>query len=76
MLLTRPDVLQAEHNLKSANANIGSARAAFFPSISLTASGGVGSGELSSLFSHGAGVGHSPRASACRFSAAAITRRN
>ena len=56
VLLTRPDVLQAEHNLKSANANIGSARAAFFPSISLTASGGVGSGELSSLFSHGAGV--------------------
>lgn len=56
VLLKRPDVLQAEHNLKSANANIGSARAAFFPSISLTASGGVGSGELSSLFSHGAGV--------------------
>ncbi|WBL72984.1 efflux transporter outer membrane subunit [Serratia liquefaciens] len=56
VLLNRPDVLEAEHNLKAANANIGSARAAFFPSISLTASGGVGSGELSSLFSQGAGV--------------------
>ncbi|CAI0806303.1 efflux transporter outer membrane subunit [Serratia ficaria] len=56
VLLNRPDVLEAEHNLKSANANIGSARAAFFPTISLTASGGVGSSELSSLFSHGAGV--------------------
>lgn len=56
VLLNRPDVLEAEHNLKSANASIGSARAAFFPSISLTASGGVGSGELSSLFSKGAGV--------------------
>jgi multidrug efflux system outer membrane protein len=56
VLLNRPDVLEAEHNLKSANANIGSARAAFFPTISLTANGGVGSSELSSLFSHGAGV--------------------
>ncbi|CAI1888817.1 efflux transporter outer membrane subunit [Serratia proteamaculans] len=56
VLLNRPDVLEAEHNLKAANANIGSARAAFFPSISLTASGGIGSGELSSLFSKGAGV--------------------
>ncbi len=56
VLLNRPDVLQAEHNLKAANANIGSARAAFFPSISLTASGGIGSSELSSLFNHSVGV--------------------
>ncbi|EHD20815.1 MULTISPECIES: efflux transporter outer membrane subunit [Brenneria] len=56
VLLQRPDVLAAEHTLKSANADIGAARAAFFPSLTLTASGGVGSGALSSLFSHGAGV--------------------
>jgi len=56
VLLSRPDVLEAEHNLKAANANIGSARAAFFPSVSLTTSAGVGSGELSSLFRHGAGI--------------------
>lgn len=55
-LLNRPDVLQAEHNLKSANASIGAARANFFPSISLTASGGVGSGDLSGLFKNGAGI--------------------
>ena len=53
VLLTRPDIQEAEHNLKSANADIGAARANFFPSISLTASAGVGSDSLSSLFSHG-----------------------
>ncbi|WBV24314.1 efflux transporter outer membrane subunit [Pantoea piersonii] len=56
VLLNRPDVLEAEHDLKSANASIGAARANFFPSISLTASGGVSSADLSSLFKHGAGV--------------------
>lgn len=56
VLENRPDVLEAEHNLKSANASIGAARANFFPSISLTASGGVGSSELSSLFKNGAGI--------------------
>lgn len=55
-LINRPDVLQAEHNLKAANASIGAARANFFPSISLTASGGVGSADLSSLFKNGAGI--------------------
>lgn len=55
-LLNRPDVLEAEHNLKSANASIGAARANFFPTISLTASGGVGSADLSSLFKNGAGI--------------------
>ncbi|QHJ01009.1 efflux transporter outer membrane subunit [Xylophilus rhododendri] len=54
VLLGRPDVLQAEHQLKSANANIGAARAAFFPSLSLTASGGVASAALAGLFSGGA----------------------
>lgn len=53
VLLMRPDIQEAEHNLKVANANIGAARASFFPSISLTASAGVGSDSLSSLFNHG-----------------------
>lgn len=56
VLLTRPDVLQAEHQLKSANANIGAARAAFFPSLSLTASTGLASTELSDLFSDGGSI--------------------
>ncbi|MEG3133886.1 efflux transporter outer membrane subunit [Rouxiella sp. T17] len=56
LLLRRPDVVEAEHNLLSENADIGAARANFFPTISLTASAGVGSSSLSSLFSHGANV--------------------
>lgn len=54
VLLARPDVLAAEHDLKSANANIGAARAAFFPSVSLTATGGLASSVLSDIFSGGA----------------------
>jgi outer membrane protein, multidrug efflux system len=50
VLLQRPDVLQAEDQLRAANADIGAARAAFFPSISLTGSGGVASLALSRLF--------------------------
>ncbi|WP_291383243.1 efflux transporter outer membrane subunit [Achromobacter sp. UBA5777] len=53
LLVVRPDIRQAENRLRSANANIGAARANFFPTISLTASAGVGSDSLSSLFSHG-----------------------
>ncbi|WDS35128.1 efflux transporter outer membrane subunit [Pseudoxanthomonas sp.] len=53
VLLQRPDVLSAEHTLKAANANVGAARAAFFPTISLTASTGRGSDALSSLFDSG-----------------------
>lgn len=53
VLLSHPDVLYAEHTLKSANANIGAARAAFFPTISLTATAGRSSSDLNNLFSAG-----------------------
>jgi outer membrane protein, multidrug efflux system len=52
VLVTRPDVLQAEQQLAAADANIGAARAAFFPSIALTASAGTASSQLSDLFSN------------------------
>ena len=48
-LFLRPDIQQAEHSLKSANANIGAARAAFFPSITLTGNYGYASREMSNL---------------------------
>jgi multidrug efflux system outer membrane protein len=54
VLLKRPDVLQAEDQLKGENANIGAARAAFFPTISLTAAAGTASTALSGLFTGGA----------------------
>jgi multidrug efflux system outer membrane protein len=53
LLTHRPDILSAEHTLRAANANIGAARAAFFPSIQLTASGGTASNRLKNLFSAG-----------------------
>lgn len=56
VLLLRPDVLQAEHLLRAQNANIGAARAAFFPSIRLTGAVGTASDELSGLFGSGTGT--------------------
>ncbi len=56
VLLRRPDVRQAEHQLKAANADIGAARAAFFPRISLTAAMGTASSDLSGLFKSGSGA--------------------
>jgi len=56
VLLARPDVVQAEDQLKGANANIGAARAAFFPQITLTGSGGLTSTALSSLFHASSGA--------------------
>jgi outer membrane protein, multidrug efflux system len=53
VLLSRPDIMTAEHRLKAANAYIGAARAAFFPRISLTTSIGTASAELSDLFKSG-----------------------
>ena len=56
VLARRPDVVMAEHQLKSANANIGAARARYFPSISITGSIGTASPQINGLFGSGAGV--------------------
>lgn len=56
VLLSRPDILEAEALLKAASANIGAARAAFFPRITLVSSVGFGSDELGGLFTEGASV--------------------
>ena len=55
VLQQRPDVLAAEHSLQQAQLNIGVARAAFFPTITLTGSAGTASTELSGLFKSGSG---------------------
>lgn len=72
LLLLRPDILEAEHTLRAANANIGAARAAFFPSISLTGSTGTSSVEVQDLFAKGTGSwGFNPRISVPIFSGGA-----
>lgn len=56
LLRNRPDIISAEHQLIAANANIGAARAAFFPSISLTSNAGTMSSNFSNLFNGGQGT--------------------
>lgn len=53
LLVSRPDIIAAEHRLRAGNANIGAARAAFFPRIALTGSFGTASAELDGLFDSG-----------------------
>lgn len=56
LLQRRPDILEAEHQLKAANADIGAARAAFFPKVTLTGSGGTVSQSVTGLFGAGQGA--------------------
>ncbi|MEK8088626.1 AdeC/AdeK/OprM family multidrug efflux complex outer membrane factor [Thermithiobacillus plumbiphilus] len=73
VLQQRPDILQAEYTLRAANANIGAARAAFFPRISLTAAGGTASSDLSGLFDSNAGYWtFAPRISVPIFTAGSL----
>ncbi|MBM7062088.1 AdeC/AdeK/OprM family multidrug efflux complex outer membrane factor [Pseudomonas sp. UL073] len=73
LLQRRPDILAAEHQLRAANADIGAARAAFFPNISLTANAGTLSPDLSGMFEGGSGTWlFSPQISLPIFNAGAL----
>jgi multidrug efflux system outer membrane protein len=73
VLTRRPDVLAAERNLIAANAEIGAARAAFFPRLTLTASAGSASAGLSQLFAAGSGTwSFTPQLNVPIFSAGAL----
>jgi multidrug efflux system outer membrane protein len=73
VLARRPDVLAAERNLMASNAEIGAARAAFFPRLTLTASAGSASAGLSNLFAAGSGTwSFAPQLSIPIFSAGAL----
>ena len=56
LMQRRPDILQAEHELRAAHFNIGAARAAFYPRITLTGSAGSSSADLAGLFENGSGA--------------------
>lgn len=71
LLEQRPDIMAAEHRLKAANANIGAARAAFFPRISLTAGIGLASTTLAGLFTGGMAWAVAPQISLPIFNAGA-----
>ncbi|KAI3589347.1 Efflux transport system, outer membrane factor (OMF) lipoprotein [Cupriavidus sp. U2] len=71
LLEQRPDIMAAEHRLKAANANIGAARAAFFPRISLTAGVGLASTTLAGLFTGGAAWAVAPQITLPIFNAGA-----
>lgn len=71
LLEQRPDIMAAEHRLKAANANIGAARAAFFPRISLTAGIGLASTTLAGLFTGGAAWAFAPQVTLPIFNAGA-----
>jgi multidrug efflux system outer membrane protein len=74
VLLRRPDILSAEHALQGANALVGAARAAFFPSITLTALGGTASADLNGLFATGSAAwSFTPRITLPIFRAGALS---
>ena len=75
LLERRPDVAEAERQLASANARIGVAKAAFFPVLSLTGSGGYLSGDIETLFNWSSHPCPSAQASRCRSLPAVATRR-
>ncbi len=73
ILLARPDIAAAEHRLIAANANIGAARARFFPNVTLTAAVGTLSPEVSGLFGSGSGTwSFAPQALAPLFAGGAL----